>query len=173
MLKKIALTLALSSITLTGSFANNTTDNIKDKARELKDKAAEKVSEMAGTKVSAVEILAPWARPSTSTTSAIYMNLNNPTTKDVALTHVTALDVANKVAVHQTATDSTGLVKMVDIDKVVIPAGKNVELRPNGIHIMLMGLKRVLNVGDKFKVTLKFDDGSSRVVDVEVKNQVM
>lgn len=188
MLKKMALLLALSSLTAVSSFGTTTTndsltnkavnaasdmkDKVVDKAAELKDQAVNKMNDMTG-KALVVEAVSPWARPSNASTSAVYMNLNNHTAKDVSLTHVTAFEVANKVAIHQTATDSNGLVKMVAVDKLMLPAGKTVELRPNGIHIMLMDLKKPLKVGDTFKLTLKFDDSSTSVVDVEVKDSMM
>jgi copper(I)-binding protein len=194
-IKKLALMVALSTVTFSGSFAATSNDSLKDKAvdkahqakekatelkdkavdkaRELKDKAADKMHDIAGQKIAPIEVVEAWARPSTSATSAVYMNITNPSTKDLTLVNATALDVANKVEIHQTATETGGLVKMVHIDKLVIPAGKTVELRPNGLHIMLMDLKSPLNVGDKFKVTLKFDDASTQVIEVEVKDKTM
>ncbi|MDF2964636.1 MAG: hypothetical protein K0Q51_24 [Rickettsiaceae bacterium] len=166
MLKKIALTLALSSLSIAGSFAATNSDN-------LKEKNANNTAETAVTKAPAVEITNAWARPSTTTSSAIYMVISNPSANDATLAYVTALDVANKVAIHQTATESGGLARMVHLDKVVIPAGQSIELKPNGIHIMLMDLKKQLKAGDKFKATLKFDDGSAKVIEVEVKNNNM
>lgn len=184
MLKQITLIFALLVLTLTQSVAA-TTENLKskaidkakqinDKAKELKDMSVDKAGGMGSGKAAvSIEVFEPWAASSSSATSAIYMIVKNPLYKDITLTHITAPQVANKVAIHQTITDNGGLVRMVDIDKVVIPAGSEVEFRPNGLHVMLKDLKKALKAGEKFKITLKFDDNSSKVIEVQVQDRTM
>ena len=43
------------------------------------------------------------------------------------------------------------------------------ELKPGGYHIMLIGLKQDLKVGDKVKVNLTFEKAGPQVVEAEVK----
>jgi hypothetical protein len=50
-----------------------------------------------------------------------------------------------------------------------VPAGGQVELKPGGYHVMLIGLTRDLNVGDKFPVTLEFASGAKLQVEAEVR----
>ncbi|HSN76775.1 MAG TPA: copper chaperone PCu(A)C [Anaerolineae bacterium] len=52
---------------------------------------------------------------------------------------------------------------------IEIPARGQVELKPGGYHVMLIGLTRDLNVGEKFPVTLQFESGNSLVVEAEVR----
>ena len=49
---------------------------------------------------------------------------------------------------------------------VDIPAHGKVELKPHGLHVMLMGLKKPLAEGDTFVVTLTFAKAGS--VDLQV-----
>lgn len=50
---------------------------------------------------------------------------------------------------------------MMPIHKIVIPANGKATLAPNGLHIMMFGLKSRPAAGDKINVTLKLDDGTT------------
>ena len=52
---------------------------------------------------------------------------------------------------------------------IEVPAGGQVELKPGGYHVMLIGLTRDLNAGDKFPVTLEFASGAKLQVEAEVR----
>lgn len=54
-------------------------------------------------------------------------------------------------------------------EAVEIPAGENVQFQPGGLHVMLVGLKNDLKVGDTLKVTLKFETAGEITVEAEVK----
>ncbi len=58
---------------------------------------------------------------------------------------------------------------MKKIDAIDIPAGKSVQLKPGGYHIMLIGLKKPLKVGDKVELNLKFGKAGTINVRSEVK----
>jgi copper(I)-binding protein len=118
-----------------------------------------------------IQVLNAWARPSISSTnnnSAIYFEIQNNSNKDYNLINV-ASDIANKVELHQSFIDEKGVAKMVKLDKLVIPATSSVTLQPGGIHIMLLDLKSKLKVGEKFSLSLYFDNGIQQNVEVEVK----
>lgn len=51
------------------------------------------------------------------------------------------------------------VMKMRAIDRLELPAGKTVELRPGSYHVMLMNLKAPLKVNDTVALTLTFVDG--------------
>lgn len=64
--------------------------------------------------------------------------------------------VAAEVQLHTMSMDG-GVMRMRQMkDGVAIPAGKTVELKPGGLHVMFIGLKRPLAVGDSVPVTLRF-----------------
>lgn len=50
------------------------------------------------------------------------------------------------------------VMRMRAVDKLEIPAGKTVELRPGGFHIMLMNLKAPLKVDDQVELTFTLID---------------
>jgi copper(I)-binding protein len=58
---------------------------------------------------------------------------------------------------------------MVPLREVVVPAKGKLEFKPGGKHIMLMGLKRALKVGEKVPLVLKLDGGQSLTVQAVVK----
>ena len=63
------------------------------------------------------------------------------------------------------------MMKMVQIDSIEVPAEGSVSLKPGGLHIMLMDVKKPMKAGDKVNLTLKFSDGRIvEVIDIPVKN---
>ncbi len=64
-----------------------------------------------------------------------------------------------------------GEMKMQPVKSIELPAGKMVELKPGGYHIMLMELKSPLKVGDKIKLTLTFEKAAAMTIDAEVRDQ--
>jgi copper(I)-binding protein len=48
------------------------------------------------------------------------------------------------------------------------PTGRT-ELRPGGVHLMLMGMKQPLNGGDSFPMTLLFEKAGTKTITVPVK----
>ena len=61
------------------------------------------------------------------------------------------------------------MMTMIPVSKIEIPANGKVTLAPNGLHIMMFGLKSRPAAGDKINVTLKLDDGSTVPVVAIVK----
>ena len=53
-----------------------------------------------------------------------------------------------------------------------LPAGKAVELKPGGYHVMLMDLKQQLKDGDTVPVTLVFEGADKKRETVEIKAPV-
>lgn len=116
----------------------------------------------------------PWARPAANidgkiNNSAIYLTIINDTDNSYNVINASS-NIANKVEFHQTFTDEKGVSKMVKVDKIAIPAHTSVELKPGGAHIMLYDLKQDLNVGDKFKTVLFFENSSPKELEVEVSS---
>jgi periplasmic copper chaperone A len=56
---------------------------------------------------------------------------------------------------------SQPMMTMTPISKIEIPANGKVTLAPNGLHIMMFGLKSRPVMGDKINITLKLDDGTT------------
>ena len=56
-------------------------------------------------------------------------------------------------------------------DGLEVPAGGEVLLKPGGYHIMLIGMKRNLEVGDTFELELEFESSGRLTVEPEVREQ--
>ncbi len=64
----------------------------------------------------------------------------------------------------------SGVMKMAELKGGLdLPAGKAVELKPGGYHVMLMDLKAPLEKGSTVPVTLIFKDAKGAEVRQEVK----
>jgi periplasmic copper chaperone A len=61
------------------------------------------------------------------------------------------------------------VMRMRAIDALPLPAGQAVALKPGGHHLMLMGLKRPLSVGDQVPLTLMLRNGQGQVVKQVIK----
>ena len=75
--------------------------------------------------------------------------------------------VAGVVEIHEMAMDGN-VMKMRAIAGLDLPAGRAVELKPGGYHVMLMSLKRTLNDGDTVPITLVFENADRQRETVEL-----
>jgi len=94
-----------------------------------------------------------------------FMQMTSPT--DTALVAVTS-PVAKIVEIHEMKMDG-GMMKMNAVDKLPLPAGKLVELKPGGYHVMLFDLRQPVKEGDVVPLILTFEDKAGRKSTVEVK----
>lgn len=98
--------------------------------------------------------------PPGSSVSAGYLKIINNGDKADKLIAVST-EVAETSEIHQMSIIND-VMKMGELkDGLVIPAGKTVELKPSGLHIMFLGLKQALKVDDLIKVTLTFEQAGT------------
>ena len=111
----------------------------------------------------------PYARavPPGQMNSASFMVLNNTDTKDVALVAASS-SVAKVVELHN-HTNEDGVMKMRQVDSIVVPARGKANLQPGGYHVMLIGLTQDLMEGQKIDLKLEFSDGSSQALTLPVQ----
>lgn len=118
-----------------------------------------------------IQVSGVWARPvsdnAAGATSAIYLEIRNDGKQADALVKASS-DVARMVELHETKMENN-VMKMSHVGKVALPAGAKTELKPSGLHIMLINLKRGLKVGDTFTVKLTFERADEREVQVTVR----
>lgn len=117
----------------------------------------------------AVEILSPWSRATQpgQKVAAAYMVLHNTGAQPVTLT-AASTPVAQTIVFHDTGVKD-GFMQMLPHDGgFVIPPGGEVELKPGGSHLMLVGVNRMLHVGKVYPLTLTFSDGAAATVDMVV-----
>ena len=75
---------------------------------------------------------------------------------------------AASVDVHEMKMDGD-LMKMRAADTLTLPAGQPVEFKPNGLHIMLTGLKAPVKAGDVVPIRLVVEDAKGKRETVDVK----
>jgi copper(I)-binding protein len=112
----------------------------------------------------------PWARPTTSQAKAggAFLVVDNRGRVEDRLVSATS-PVADKVELHTHIMDGT-VMRMRPVEGgIVLPAGQKVELKPGGMHVMLMGLKRQLKEGETFPLTLRFEAAGEIAIDVRVE----
>jgi copper(I)-binding protein len=107
-----------------------------------------------------------WARPGLAGgNSAVYFVITNGTGGTDSLISASS-DVADAVELHMT-TMQDGNMQMMQQMEVPIQAGKT-EFQPGGLHVMLIGLKKDLNPGDTFLLTLEFVNAGIMPLEVTV-----
>ena len=78
--------------------------------------------------------------------------------------------VAQRLELH-TMSMQGDVMQMRQIDAVELPAGRKVELKPGGLHVMFMGISQPLKLGTKVPVTLRFEKAGEVKVEFEVTQQ--
>ena len=103
-------------------------------------------------KVQAADV---WARAAATGNGAAYMILRNG--GDAADRLVKAeSDVADAVELHKTIMEGS-MMQMAPVENIEVPAKGQAELKPGGLHVMLIGLKHELKPGEKIKLKLQFE----------------
>lgn len=92
------------------------------------------------------------------TNSAVFLQLQNQDTQAHALVSASSA-VSAAVELHNHVNEG-GVMKMRQVEKIDLPAGENVVLKPGSFHIMLIGLKQPLKVGETVELSLSFEDGT-------------
>ncbi|AHE97087.1 hypothetical protein THITH_00985 [Thioalkalivibrio paradoxus ARh 1] len=96
-----------------------------------------------------------WVRllPPTQPNTAAYMTLRNLTDADL---HIIAAEspAARVTELHDHVQDAEGVMRMREVDAIVIPAHGKVELKPGGLHVMLIDMVEPLQQGQHVPITL-------------------
>lgn len=99
--------------------------------------------------------------------SAAFMVLKNSSSENRALVKASS-KISKAVELH-THVKEGGMMRMRQVEKISIKANSKTILKPGGLHVMFIGLKQSLKVGDKIDLELEFDDGSSIKLKAPVK----
>jgi periplasmic copper chaperone A len=93
-------------------------------------------------------------------------------TSAVDVTLVSIASPAARVAeIHEMVRDGN-MMRMRAVDKLVLPAGKPIDLEPGGYHVMLMDLTQPLREGETIPIMLTFADKEGRKITQEIKAPV-
>ncbi|MCS6998251.1 MAG: copper chaperone PCu(A)C [Aquificaceae bacterium] len=112
-----------------------------------------------------IEVKDAWVRevPPTSKMSAAYMIIENKGNQPDKL--VDAKNNASEITeLHETVEG-----KMRKVKAIEVPANGKTELKPGGLHVMLINLKKPLKEGETVELVLKFEKSGEVKVNAPVK----
>jgi len=97
-----------------------------------------------------------WVRmpPPVADTAAAYMTLRNGGDRDVVIAGISS-DASETAGIHSMRKQGA-MIRMSAANGMTIPAHGSVKLEPGGMHLMLIGLKRVLKPGHEVILVLRF-----------------
>ena len=106
-----------------------------------------------------VRVSEGWIRfPAMAHMAGGFGRIDNACKADVAVVSVRSAAFA-EVSLHET-TQVDGVSRMRDVERLPLAAGKGAELKPGGLHLMLMGGKAALQEGQRVPLLLGLSDGS-------------
>ncbi len=103
--------------------------------------------------------------------SAAYMRIQNNGAADATITAARS-DAAQLVEFHRSVV-ADDIARMEKIERLVIPAGEALELRPGDLHIMLRGLKSDLKPGTSISLQLELASGATLPMTIPITNMLM
>ena len=122
---------------------------------------------LAATAHAQVSVAKPWVRTTVAqqTTTAAYLTITSAQGGKLVSA---SSPIAANVDLHEMKM-AGDLMKMRAVDTLPLPAGQAVELKPNGYHLMMTGLKAPVKSGDTVPLTLVVEDAKGKRETVEVK----
>jgi len=111
----------------------------------------------------------PWIRGTVPQQMATGAFMQLKSAKDAKLIEARS-PAAGVVEIHE-MTMENNVMRMRAVQALALPAGRTVELKPGGYHMMLMDLKQQMREGETVPVTLIVESGGKRET-VEVKAKV-
>ena len=117
-----------------------------------------------------VTVKEPWVRATVTQQKATGAFMQITSAQDARLVEASS-PVAGVVEVHE-MTMEKDVMKMRAVKGLDLPAGKTVELKPGGYHVMLMDLKQQMKEGDTVPMTLVVEGKDKKRSSIEVKAPV-
>ena len=117
-----------------------------------------------------VTVKEPWARATVpqQKASGLFAQITSATGGRLV---AASSPVAGLVEIHEMSMQGD-VMRMRAIPALELPAGKMVELKPGGYHVMLLDLKQQLKAGDTVPVTLVVEGAGGKKDVIEVKAPV-
>ena len=114
-----------------------------------------------------VTVKEPWVRATVAkqTATGAFMRITAAT--DTKLVDVKS-SAAGIAEIHEMKMENN-VMKMRAVEEVALPAGKMVELKAGGYHVMLMDLKAQVKMGDTIPLTLVFEGKDKKRETMELK----
>lgn len=105
--------------------------------------------------------------PPVSKVMAAYMQIENETRQHRQAVSLQCEEF-ERAEFHRTV-EKDGMARMEHQQVLNIPAESELELEPGGYHIMLFNPPRHFVAGDKTSCSMKFDDGTTIAVELEIR----
>lgn len=117
-----------------------------------------------------VRIVNAWARATApgQAVAGVFMDLS----ADRPMSVVGGASPASERVELHTMSMQDGVMVMRPIPEIPLPAGQTVQLKPGGLHVMLIGLKAPLQEGKTVPLTLQVRDAGGKVKELQVEAQV-
>jgi len=117
-----------------------------------------------------LEIVDAWARPTPAVadSAAFYVSLSNDG-PDVALWGAEAA-ICETTALHDSVLED-GVMKMRQVDTIVLKEGDDLVMQPGGLHVMCLGLGHQLMESEEIEVSLLLEDGGVVTAAVSVEDR--
>lgn len=114
-----------------------------------------------------LKVANPWVKPTVTgqPVGAAYMQLTSD--KNVEIVALSS-PVAGKTELHSMSMTGN-IMRMKRVDRLQLKAGKLVELKPGGFHIMLMELKHQIKEGETVPISLVTQDEAGNKATVSIK----
>lgn len=116
-----------------------------------------------------IQVEDSWAResPPTVTNGAAYMTLiNQGDTADRLI--AASSEVAEVIELHAHLMEGN-VMQMRQVEAIEVNPGESTLLEPGGLHVMLIGLTAPLKAGQRFPLTLEFEQAGTIPIEVEVR----
>ncbi len=117
-----------------------------------------------------VKVEGAWARPTVQGQAAGggFLKITGGAAADKLVS--ASAGVSKTVELHTMVMEGD-VMRMREIGSIEVPAGKTVELKPGGLHVMFIGIHKPLKVGDTIPLTLRFEKAGEVKVDMKVMTQ--
>jgi len=117
-----------------------------------------------------VEVSKPFARATNGKNGAVFLTLmNHSTSSEKLIAARVAPEIAQRCELH-THIQEGNTYRMREVKTIDVPAQSDVEMKPGGLHVMVMGLKKPFVKGDIFDLSLTFDSGNTTQIKVPIKS---
>ena len=114
-----------------------------------------------------VDIQGAWVRATVAQQKATGAFMRLESAQDTKLVGASSPLTAT-VEVHEMLMQDN-VMKMREVPAIEVPAGKPVDLKPGGYHIMLMNLQQQVKAGDDIPLALVFEDKDGKRTTVNVQ----
>lgn len=120
-----------------------------------------------------VNVTMPWIRGTVAgqKTTAVFMELEAHQTGDVVLVAASS-PLARSVEIREARRSASG-VKLQPAQRLAIPAGKRLDLKPGRSQLLLVGPLRPIRKGEWVPITLEFETKDARRFSVDIQAEAM